>query len=83
MIYCRASADFYPAFLRASGRTAEQVLAGDWPPDEETLECLAKTEHLRWCAYMYLTGFTLMPEKIYMQRSELYARLKQALQKRC
>ncbi len=72
----RASADFYPAFLRASGRTAEQVLAGDWPPDEETVECLAITEHLRWCAYMYLTGFALMPETVYAQRSDLYARLK-------
>lgn len=73
----RASADFYPAFLAASGRTAEQVLAGDWPPDKETLECLAMTEHLRWCAHLYLTGFSLMPEEIYAQRAALYARLKQ------
>ena len=71
----RASADFYPALLRASGRTAEQVLAGDWPPDPETLENLAITEHLRWCAYTVHTGYAPMPEAVYAQRLAEWARL--------
>jgi len=68
----RASADFYPAMLRASGRTAEQVLSGDWPPDEETLENLAITEHKRWCAFHHAMGFDTMPDEIYEKRAAAY-----------
>lgn len=68
----RASADFYPAVLRASGKTAEQVLAGDWPPDAETLENLAITEHLRWCAYQYANGYAAMSEEVWEQRAARY-----------
>ena len=72
----RASADFYPALLRAAGRTEEQVRAGDWPPDPDTLERLAQTEHLRWCAYTLQSGYAPMPEDVYQQREAEYARLK-------
>lgn len=69
---CRACADFYPAVLRASGRTAEQVLAGDWPPPDETLENLSVTEHLRWCAFHYAAGYAPMPPEVWAQRTERY-----------
>lgn len=67
---CRASADFAPAVLRASGKTEEQVLAGDWPPDPETMEHLAVTEHLRWCAFHYVMGYRPMDAAVYAERAE-------------
>lgn len=71
---CRASADFAPAMLRASGRTAEQVLEGDWPPDDETLEHLSMTEHLRWCAFHYVTGYRKMSEAVFAGQAERWQR---------
>lgn len=71
---CRASADFYPAVLRACGKTAEQVLGGDWPPDAETLENLAVTEHMRWCAFHYVMGFLPMSAKDHAERAVQYRR---------
>ncbi|MBQ6399351.1 MAG: hypothetical protein IJI21_04450 [Clostridia bacterium] len=68
----RACADFYPAFLRAAGKTREQVLAGDWPPPEQVLENCAVTEHLRWCAYHYAIGYSPMPEAVWRERAERY-----------
>ena len=72
----RASADFYPAVLKAAGKTQEQVLSGDWPPDPEVLERMAQTEHMRWCAYMLQTGVAPMPEEVLRQREEEYTRLR-------
>ena len=69
---CRACADFYPAVLRASGRTAEQVLSGLWPPQGELLENLAVTEHLRWCACQYVSGYSPMPEDVWAERAARY-----------
>ena len=73
---CRACTDFFPAFLRASGKTAEQVAAGDWPPEDRILENCAITEHLRWCAYHYAAGYTRMPEEVWQERAERYRREK-------
>ena len=70
----RASADFYPAVLRASGRTAEQVIAGDWPPRGELLENLARTEHLRWCAFHVVMGYRAMSPEAFEARAEQYRR---------
>ena len=70
---CRASADFFPAVLRAAGKTADQVLDGDWPPPAETLENMAITEHLRWCAFHYVMGYAPMPEEEYARRAERYS----------
>ena len=70
----RACADFYPAVLRACGKTAEEVLAGDWPPAEPVLENLARTEHLRWCAWQYVNGYAPMSEEVWAQRAELWKR---------
>ena len=68
----RASADFYPAVLRASGKTPEQVLAGDWPPEGELLENLSVTEHLRWCAYVTVAGYAPMPPEVWRERADRY-----------
>lgn len=66
----RSAADFYPAFLRAAGTTAEQAKQS-WDPQGELLENLAKTEHLRWNAFHYAMGFRPMTEE------ELTARIGQ------
>ncbi len=68
----RASADFYPAVLRAAGVTREQAAAGQWPPESEVLENLAITEHLRWCAFHYVMGFHSMSEEEYTRRCAQY-----------
>lgn len=68
----RASADFYPAVLRAAGKTVCQVEAGDWPPPEDVLENLAITEHMRWCAFHYVMGFHTMTEAEFAQRADRY-----------
>ena len=70
----RACADFYPAVLRASGRTEAQVISGDWPPQGEMLENLSVTEHMRWCAFQYVSGYAPMPEEVWRQRAEQYKR---------
>ncbi len=56
----RASADFLPAFIRASGSTREEILAGHWDPSPEMLETLGKTEHLRWNAFHFAMGYRPM-----------------------
>ncbi len=71
---CRASADFFPAVLRAAGRTEEQVLAGDWPPPAGILENLSVTEHLRWCAFHHVMGYSRMSETVFAARAERWAR---------
>lgn len=68
----RASADFYPAVLRAAGKTVQQVEAGDWPPHADAMENLAMTEHVRWCAFHYVMGFRPMSETEYAQRIDRY-----------
>ena len=73
---CRACADFYPAFLRSAGKTREQVLAGDWPPPANVLENCAVTEHLRWCAYHYVIGYSAMPDSVWRERADRFRREK-------
>ncbi len=70
----RVAADFFPAYLRMSGKTDEQVLAGDWPPPPDMLETLAETEHLRWCAFHRVFGYRRMEEAEFEARAEQYQR---------
>lgn len=70
----RASADFYPAVLKAAGKTVEQVCSGSWPPSGEMLENLSITEHMRWCAFHFVMGFRAMTEEEYAHRAALYRR---------
>ena len=68
----RASADFLPAFLRASGLTADEVLAGNWPPSADVLEVLGETEHLRWNAFHFVMGYSPMSSAEFDERAETY-----------
>lgn len=68
----RASADFFPAMLRAAHKTSDEVINGSWPPDPETLENLAITEHLRWCAFHHVNGFSVMPKDVFDERAKRY-----------
>lgn len=69
---CRAAADFIPAMLRAAGKTAEQVIGGDWALSPKQIENLSKTEHLRWCAFHYCMGFTAMTDAEFAERAEMF-----------
>lgn len=71
---CRASVDFFPAFLYAAGVTREEVLAGKWPPGPAALENLSRTEHLRWCAFHFAMGYAPMSDEEFNQRVERYRR---------
>lgn len=74
---CRAAADFIPAVLRAVGKSAEQVIHGDWALSKMQIENLSRTEHLRWCAFHYCMGFTAMDDNEFSERAELYSRQKE------
>jgi len=56
----RASADFFPAFLRAAGVSRETVLSEGWNLTDEQKKNLGETEHLRWCAFHYALGYAAM-----------------------
>ena len=73
-VSCRASADFAPAMFRAAGRTEQEVLDGDWPPDEKTLSHLSMTEHLRWCAFQRVIGYRPMDMETFEARARQWRR---------
>lgn len=61
----RASADFIPAMLRIAGLTMEQafnaaVFNAKLTHESLLLETLAITEHLRWNAFHFAMGYTVM-----------------------
>lgn len=68
----RASAEFIPAFVKASGYTEEEIMAEGWRPDDEKLRVLGETEHLRWCAFHYCMGYRTMPREIFDNKAEHY-----------
>ena len=70
---CRASADFVPAMLRAAGKTKSEALE-NWNLTDEVLENLSRTEHLRWCAFHYVMGFSTIDGETYAQRCAQYKR---------
>lgn len=67
----RASADFAPAFLRAAGFTGT-VFPENWLPSDEMMENLARTEHLRWCAFHFAIGFSPMSKEEFERRAADY-----------
>jgi len=70
----RASADFQPAFIRASGSSREEMLAGTWNPTQELLLTLGETEHLRWNAFHFAMGYRTMSEEEFQANAALWAR---------
>ena len=74
---CRAATDFLPALLRAAGKTAEQVVQGDWSLSAQQIENLSRTEHLRWCAFHYCMGFSTMDRHEFLERANLYSQQKE------
>ena len=74
----RASADFMEAYLKMAGKTADDVKKGAWDPDPELLENMAKTEHLRWCAFQWANGYSVMPDEVWQARAEQYRKEKEA-----
>ncbi len=69
---CRASADFMGAMLRSIGKTQEQVAEEGWELSQEQLENLSRTEHLRWCAFHFCMGFSVMSPEEHQNRAMLY-----------
>lgn len=65
----RASADYIPALLSASHKTAEWVRENDWKPEGELLQNLAKSEHRRWCAFHLANGFRPMTDEEFDARA--------------
>ena len=70
----RASADFTPAFIRASGSSREEMLAGKWEPSKEMLQNLGETEHLRWNAFHFCSGYRPMSREEFDANAETWAR---------
>lgn len=69
----RASADFTAAMLRIAGVSPEEALVS-WDPQGELMENLAKTEHLRWCAFHYCMGFRPMTREEFDARTAVFRR---------
>ena len=74
-ISSRASADFIPAFIRISGSSREEILAGNWNPDDGLQQVLGETEHLRWCAFHYPMGYVPMSRMEFEANIEAFSRL--------
>ena len=69
---CRASADFMDAFINISGCDKDTVMNSGWPDDPELMENLARTEHLRWCAFHFASGYRTMDHLEFAKRGERY-----------
>ena len=74
----RASADFIDSLLIAAHTDREGVLSGNWHPDQESLENLGHTEHLRWCAFHYTMEYRPMSDTVFKARAEQYLKEKEA-----
>ena len=71
----RASADYLPAFLKASGRTKEQAAGGDWELFPDMLDALGESEHKRWMAFHFAMGYSAMTRKEWDINAETYQHL--------
>lgn len=69
---CRASVDFYPAFLHIAG--VDPAHGDHWPPAPAVLENLGRTEHRRWCAFHLTMGYRPMSDAEFDARAARYRR---------
>ena len=74
---CRASADYLPAFLKASGLSEEALKKDGWPQNPALLSHLGEMEHLRWCAFHFCMGYRPMPVKVFAERAARFVREKE------
>ena len=63
----RAAADFSKSFLKILNIDKKDITTKIDSLSMEEKETLAKTEHLRWCAYEYLLGFTKMSRDVHKE----------------
>ena len=63
---CRASADYLKSLLTGLGLVDKDSI------DDETMENLGITEHLRWCAFHYCMGFAPMTDTEFDSRVREY-----------
>lgn len=68
----RAAADFMDSMLMIVGSDEKTVLEKGLTLTPEQEENLARTEHLRWCAFHQMNGFKAMTEEEFHSRSQLY-----------
>ena len=69
---CRAAADYARVFIRAAGLDQGETMKNGFDPSPEVMENLARTEHLRWCAFHYAMGYDAMPESMFEERAAVY-----------
>ena len=74
----RASADFIPAMIRISHSSREQILNGDWNLSPELLETLGETEHLRWMAFHFVMGYSVMSSDKLEEKARILAETREA-----
>ena len=70
----RASAEFLPAIVRASGSTREEAMNDNWEKllGEEKLNVLGEMEHMRWCAFHFCNGYRAMTDEEFDKRAAEY-----------
>ena len=75
---CDSSADFIPAMIRISHSSREQILNGGWNLTPELLETLGETEHLRWMAFHFVMGYSVMSPDIMEENARILAESQKA-----
>ena len=68
----RASADFMPAYLRAAGREKVPASNEEWDLSAAQREVLGETEHRRWCAFHFASGYAAMTREQVKERGRIY-----------
>ena len=58
-------------------QAAEEILAGNWNPDDRMRQVLGETEHLRWCAFHYAMGYVPMSRMEFEANIEAFTRLRE------
>lgn len=74
----RASADFIDAFLKAAGVSEQEATDGKWDLSKTQMENLARTEHMRWCAFHFCMGFSPMSLEEFQARGRTHRLQKEA-----
>ncbi len=69
---CRAAADYVPALLAAAGVSEADAREKGLSLTEIQARTLGEAEHLRWCAFHYVSGYRPMPEEVWRERAARY-----------